>query len=228
MTIIITGASGGIGKFLFKQFHSSGMEVFGTFNSTKPFDLPPDHLVKADISVFDEVKYFINQLPISGKELVLINCAGINYNAFGHKADPVKWEAVIDVNLKGSFYIAANILPIMREVGFGRIIFLSSVVAQLGIPGTSAYAASKSGLWGLTRTLAIENASKGITVNCINLGYFDIGIIKEVPEEMQQVIKKKIAVGKFGDPHEILNLIKFLISSQYTTGSLIDINGGLV
>lgn len=226
--IIITGASRGIGKFLFKQFHASGIEVFGTYNSTVPTELPLERFVKADISVFEEVKNIFTQLPISGENIVLINCVGINYNAFGHKANPAKWGEVIDVNLKGSFNLAANFLPLMRSVGFGRIIFLSSVVAQLGIPGTSAYAASKSGLWGLTRALAIENASKGITVNSINLGYFDIGMIKEVPEKIQHVILKKIPVGKFGDPIEIFDLIRFLISSQYTTGSLIDINGGLI
>ena len=113
----------------------------------------------------------------------------------------------------------------MRECGWGRIIFLSSVVGEKPQLGTSSYAASKSGLYGLTKALAIENASKGITVNCLNLGYFDIGMINEIPD--QQAIKDKIPFKEFGDPSNIRAAVQFLVQSDYTTGSIIDINGGL-
>jgi NAD(P)-dependent dehydrogenase (short-subunit alcohol dehydrogenase family) len=115
----------------------------------------------------------------------------------------------------------------MREQGYGRIINFSSIVAETGIPGTSAYAASKAGLWGMARSIAVENASKGITINNLNLGYFDIGMINEVSEEYQQIVKKKIPTGKFGDPGNIFNAVKFLIESDYINGTSIDINGGI-
>jgi acetoacetyl-CoA reductase/3-oxoacyl-[acyl-carrier protein] reductase len=116
----------------------------------------------------------------------------------------------------------------MREQQYGRIINMSSVVAQTGIPGTSAYAASKSGLWGMTKALSVENATKGITINTLNLGYYEIGMIDEVSQEMQNIIKDKIPQKKFGDPSNILNAAKFLINSPYITGTNIDINGGLI
>ena len=115
----------------------------------------------------------------------------------------------------------------MREQGYGRIINFSSIVAQKGIPGTSAYAASKAGLWGMTRSMAAENAGKGITINSLNLGYFEIGMITEVSDEYQEVVKKKIPTGKFGDPKNILNALNFLIESDYINGSSLDINGAI-
>jgi acetoacetyl-CoA reductase/3-oxoacyl-[acyl-carrier protein] reductase len=115
----------------------------------------------------------------------------------------------------------------MREQGYGRIINFSSVVAQKGIPGTSAYAASKAALWGLTKSIAVENASKGITINNLNLGYFDIGMIKDVPDEMLSIIKKSIPQQKLGEPENILKAVEFLINADYMTGSSIDLNGGL-
>jgi NAD(P)-dependent dehydrogenase (short-subunit alcohol dehydrogenase family) len=118
-------------------------------------------------------------------------------------------------------------LPIMRESSYGRIINLSSIVAQTFVPGASAYAASKAGLWGLARSIAMENAKKGITINNLNLGYYNLGMISEVPKEYQDILKKKIPSGNFGGPENILNAIKFLIENDYINGTSIDINGGL-
>lgn len=228
MKFIITGASRGIGKFLFQHYYQKGFDVFGTYQNTEPKDLPLERMYKANVADTFSMKEFANTASLSGNRIIAINCAGINYNAFGHKADPDKWGQVIDVNLKGSFNFANSVLPFMRESEFGRIIFLSSVVAKMGIPGTSAYAASKAGLWGLTKALAVENATKGITVNSINLGYFDIGMIGEVPEEMKKVIISKIPAGKFGNPDNIISLIDYFITSDYSNGSIVDINGGLI
>jgi NAD(P)-dependent dehydrogenase (short-subunit alcohol dehydrogenase family) len=115
----------------------------------------------------------------------------------------------------------------MRENGYGRIINFASIVPQKGIPGTSSYAASKAGLWGLTKSIAAENAKKGITVNTLNLGYFNIGMITEVPEDILKGIVQNIPVQKLGDPEDIYNAVKFIISADYLTGTSIDINGGL-
>ena len=115
----------------------------------------------------------------------------------------------------------------MREQEYGRIINLSSVVAQKGAMGTSAYAASKAGLWGLTKTIAIENANKNILINNINLGYMEIGMTTKIPYELQEQIKESILLKRFGPISDIIHAIDFLISAQYVTGTSIDINGGL-
>jgi NAD(P)-dependent dehydrogenase (short-subunit alcohol dehydrogenase family) len=226
MKILITGASKGIGSFLMTKFVAEGKEVFGTFNST----VPPSgelNLTKVDVEDIEEVKKWIEKICSNDDQLVLINCAGSNYNALAHKADLGKWKKVIDVNLVGTFNVISAVLPFMREKGYGRIINFASIVPQKGVPGTSAYAASKAGLWGLTKSIAAENAKKGITVNTLNLGYFDIGMITEVPDEILQGIIKNIPVQKLGNPENIYNAVNFLINSDYLTGTSIDINGGL-
>lgn len=226
MKILITGASKGIGSFLMDKFSNEGNEVYGTYNSTSPPSIGIN-LTKVDITDDIEVQNWIETVVKTGDQIVLINCAGINYTALAHKAEIMKWEKVIHVNLVGTFNVISLILPFMRESNFGRIINFSSVVPQNGISGTSAYAAAKAGLWGLTKSIATENAKKGITINTLNLGYFDIGMIAEVPEEILAGIIKTIPVQKLGDPINIFNAIIFLINSDYINGTSIDINGGL-
>lgn len=224
---LITGASRGIGKLLLDHFSSKGDLVFGTFNSTVSNET--NNLKKVDVRSFDEVCSWIN--PILGnhkpEKLILINCAGISYNALAHKADISKWQDVINVNLVGSFNTIRACLPFMRESGYGRIINFSSVVAQKGVIGTSAYSASKAGLWGMSKTIALENASKGITSNNINLGYFNVGMIEQVPEEFLGKIVAQIPAGKLGDPELIISTVEYLIENNYVNGTSIDVNGGL-
>ena len=117
----------------------------------------------------------------------------------------------------------------MRTAGFGRILFMSSIVAQTGFVGTAAYAASKAGLLGLTKTLAKELANKNVTVNAIALGYFNAGMIQDVPEDMQTQLKANIPVGELGDPLQLATFIEYLVSekSAYITGQTLNLNGGL-
>jgi len=227
MKVLITGASRGIGLFLIQKMKSSGHDVYGSYNLTKPDEALIAFFSQIDLTDDGQVAAWVSSVIKPGDQLVLINCAGTNYNAFAHKASIEKWKQVIDINLIGPFRVINAVLPFMRENGFGRIINFSSVVAQKGIPGTSAYAASKAALWGMTKSIAVENASKGITINNLNLGYFDIGMIKDVPEEMLSVIKKSIPQQKLGDPENILEAVNFLIHTDYITGSSIDVNGGL-
>ncbi|MCB2219452.1 MAG: SDR family oxidoreductase [Bacteroidetes bacterium] len=226
MKIIITGASRGIGKYLMEMFKKEGEEVYGTYLNTPP-DEGGENMSKVNIGDYNEVKTWVDSIVKNDYKVVLLNCAGTNYNGFAHKADLAKWKSVIDINLTGTFYAIHAVLPLMRESGFGRIINFASIVAQKGIPGTSAYAASKSALWGMSKSIAIENAKKGITINSLNLGYFDIGMITEVPEEFLALIKKEIPTGQLGNPENIFKIVKFLIESDYTNGTTIDINAGL-
>ncbi len=227
MLTLITGASRGIGKFLFEKFMNSGEKVLGTYNLTQPETDKLEFFSKVDISSYKDVVTFVDKIKDEISELTLINCAGNNYNSFAHKADIAEWGNVINVNLIGTFNVIRAVLPFMREEGFGRIINFSSIVAQMGIPGTSAYAASKAGLWGLTKSISVENAKKGITINSLNLGYFDIGMIKEVPEKFQEIIKEKIPGGNFGNPDNIYKAVRFFMESDYINGTSVDINGAI-
>jgi len=228
--IIVTGASKGVGRFLFTRFKEDGMKVLGTYNSTSEgFEDELNSYYKVDVSDFDSVRCMISSIKESLSQITLLNCAGISYNSFAHKADIEKWGRVIDVNLKGTFNVIHELLPLMREQGYGRIINFSSVIASLPTPGVSAYAASKAGLIGLTKSLAAENASKGITVNAINLGYVNIGMgVNDVPLDYQMKMKLQIPAGRFCEPEEIYNTVKYLIETEYVNGAAIDINGALI
>jgi acetoacetyl-CoA reductase/3-oxoacyl-[acyl-carrier protein] reductase len=224
---IITGASRGIGKFLFEKFQAEGEVVYGTYQTTMPEEKNSQLISKVDISNYEEVVSWIKSLPKEEK-IELINCAATNYNAFAHKADHIKWKKTVEVNLIGTFNVISAILPDMRNNNYGRIINFSSVVAKMGVAGTSAYASSKAALWGLSKSIAVENASKGITINSLNLGYFNIGMISDVPVEIQEKIKEKIPGNAFGNPINIYNAVNFLISSDYINGENIDINGCII
>jgi len=228
--ILITGASKGIGRYLFTRFKKDGLSVVGTHNSTTVgLDDDINDYFKVDVSDSKAVEEIITSIKSSLSQIILLNCAGISYNSFAHKADIKQWSRVIDVNLKGSFNLIHEVLPLMREQGYGRIINFSSVIAYLPTPGVSAYAASKSGLLGLTKSLAAENASKGITINTINLGYVNLGMgINDVPPAYQEKMKAQIPAGRFCEPQEVYNTVKYLIQTEYVNGAAIDINGALI
>lgn len=228
--ILITGASKGIGRYLFSRLKNEGWDVIGTFNSAiTELDQDLTSYYKMDVSDYKEVEKLITSLKHILSRIVLLNCAGISYNSFAHKADIELWNRVIDVNLKGSFNVIHELLPLMRDQGYGRIINFSSVVASLPTPGVSAYAASKAGLLGMTKSLAAENASKGITINSINLGYVNMGMgINAVPANYQAKLKTQIPSGRFCEPEEIYNTVKYLIDTEYINGAAIDLNGALI
>ena len=228
--IIVTGASRGLGLYLLSRFRQDGQQVVGTFNTTSvEMQADKENYYQVNIADAHSVEEWIASIKNDLKEIVLINCAGISYNSFAHKADLDKWSEVIQVNLVGTFNVIRHILPLMREQNYGRIINFSSVVASLPTPGVSAYAASKAGLIGLTKSLAAENASKGITINAINLGYTNIGMgISEVPKTYLEKIKEKIPAGRFCEPYEVYNTVKYLIETEYVNGAAFDINGALI
>ena len=227
---IITGASKNIGRYLFSRFKENGGRVIGFYNSTiSGFENDEQSYVKVDITDYNAVCRWVESVKDDLKNIVLINCAGVSYTGFAHKADMDRWQRVIQVNLIGTFNVIRALLPIMREQGYGRIINFSSVVAVKPTPGVSAYAASKSGIIGLTKSLAIENAIKGVTVNAINLGYVSIGMgVEEVPSQYQEQMKNDIPAKRFCHPEEIYNTIKYLVDTEYITGADININGGLI
>ena len=157
--VIITGASRGIGKLLLEEFIGKGLDVNGTYNNSLPDEKYKNNYTKVNICDSVQVKKWVADNTKSVENITLINCAGIAYNAYAHKCDINKWRNVIEVNLIGSFNVISNVLPYMKENTYVRIVNFSSVVGQKGVHGTSSYAASKSGLWGVTKAIAIENAT---------------------------------------------------------------------
>jgi NAD(P)-dependent dehydrogenase (short-subunit alcohol dehydrogenase family) len=225
--ILIIGASGGIGHFLSERFIEDGKEVKGTFNSNRKGICHSNDFVKIDVTNYSEIEAWLKSIENDLRDLTVVNCVGINYNCFGHKAIPENWKTVLEVNLIGTFNVIRAILPYMRSQKFGRIINLSSIVPQIGVAGTSAYAASKSGLWGMTRSLVKENASLGITINNLNLGYIDAGMIEDVPKEYMEGIIETIPAKRLGKPSEVYKLVTSLIDIEYINGTNIDLNGGM-
>lgn len=217
--IIITGASGGIGSQLMLYYGFEDHDMIGTYNNTIP-DYYPEKCYKLDITNYDDVCKFVTEIRPS--YITLINCAGINYNSFTHKSDVEEWKKVIDVNLIGTYHMIRSLLPIMREEKYGRIINLSSILATKSVNGTSAYSASKSALKGLINVIAIENASMGITINNIELGYSEFGMIKEVSD-----IVDIIPMGKLCGIEDVINTIEYLRNTEYITGTNITLSGGL-
>jgi acetoacetyl-CoA reductase/3-oxoacyl-[acyl-carrier protein] reductase len=229
MKILITGASRGIGLYLLKKFKNEGYTVFGTFFGTQPEADLAKYFTKVDVGNTEEVQLWVEKNVIEDDEIVLVNCASINYNSIARRADVEEWMNVINVNLLGTFRTIRSVLPFMYKKGFGRIINFSSIVAQRGVIGTSAYAASKSALWGMAKAIAAENAQKGITINNINLGYMNAGMtLNEVPENLREEIIQQNPSQKLGDLEDIFKTVKYLIETEYINGTSIDLNGGLL
>jgi len=220
---IIFGASGGLGSFIFKDLSKYKRDCVGTYYNSG-FN---KNLKKLDITSSSKVKMFLDKFFRSEKNVTIINCSGLSINTYLHKSDEKLWIKTIETNLIGSYNIYKHSLSHMRKVGNGTIINLSSIVGQIAVQGTSAYSASKSALDGLTRTAACENASKDITINNIALGYFDRGLIDQVPKEARNNLLNSIPKKRFGHPSEIVQTILFMEKNRYLTGSTINLNGGL-
>ena len=226
--IILTGSSGGLGRYIIDNLEED-FEIIGTYNTHKPGQNSQRvSFYQVDITDFSSVERFVASISDKLQKIILINMAGISLEGMGHKMNENTWDTVVDTNLKGAFLMSRALLPFMRQQKWGRIINISSVVGQIAVPGTVAYSASKSGLFGLTRTLAVENVLKNITVNVLALGYYNTGMINVIPPEIQDKIIASIPMKRFGEPRNIELAIRFLIECDYITGTSININGGLI
>ena len=230
-TILIIGSSGGLGTALVNYFEKNGYELaLHYFENPPAFKKETTKTYQADITIESEVELLISKVISDFKKIdTVIHNAGVSRNGMSWKIAQTDWNQTIAVNLTGPFLVSKHIIPHMRSANFGRIIFMSSVVAQTGFIGTASYAASKAGLLGLTKTLSKELAQKNITVNAIALGYFNAGMINDVPDEMQEQLKANIPVGELGNPFELAQLIKYICSEEagYLTGQTLNLNGGL-
>ena len=237
--VIVTGSSRGIGKSLALGFAKEGANVVINYvkNKEKADQVvetikkmgQKSFSVKADVRNIDEVQELVNQtIEKLGKIDILINNAGFYRDSTVWKMSEDIWDEVIDINLKGTFNCTKAVVNHMRKENYGRIINISSVVGQIGVFGTSNYSAAKAGLFGFTKAVAKEVANKGITVNALTFGYFDVGMLRRLPEEIQKMILAQIPMGRFGKLEEANEVALFIASegASYLTGQVIHLNGG--
>jgi 3-oxoacyl-[acyl-carrier protein] reductase len=160
---------------------------------------------------------------------VLVNNAGITRDGIAMRMKPADWDLVLNINLNGAFRCTQAVLPGMMKNRWGRIINISSVVGQAGAAGQANYAASKAGLIGMTKALAQEMGSRGVTVNAIAPGYIETDMTKVLPDDVKAKILAQVPVGRIGQPEDIAQAVKFLASDEasYITGQVLAVNGGM-
>lgn len=237
-TVLVTGGSRGIGAAISLELGSKNFNVIVNYNRNKS---EADKIVKqiismggtavalqANIAVHDEcVKLFKEIEDAFGTVDILINNAGITRDKSFRKMQLSEWDEVINTNLSSAYNTSQLAIHSMIEKKYGRIINISSVIGQSGGFGQTNYAAAKAGLIGFSKSLAIENAKYGITVNCICPGFINTEMVAEMPSEVLDSIKSKIPAGRLGAPADIARGVSYLIEAPYITGQCLNINGGL-
>ncbi len=243
---LVTGGTGGLGTAICERLYKDGYTVVANYKDfTKAmkwreeakhwrddqlkmgFDLK---IVQGDISNFESAKKMMKQITEEiGQVDVLVNNAGITRDTPLHKMTPAQWYEVMDVNLNSVFITTRLVIEGMIAKGWGRIINISSVNGQKGQFGQSNYAATKAGMYGFTKSVALEVAKKGITVNTISPGYIGTSMVMQIKEEIREKIIAQVPQGRLGTPEEIAAAVAYLASddARYMTGANMAVNGGL-
>jgi 3-oxoacyl-(acyl-carrier-protein) reductase len=237
-TALVTGASRGIGRAIALELAQAGARVALNYqNNDAKAQAVADEiaksgglamLVKANVGNSQEARAMVKQVASEfGRLDVLVNNAGITRDASLRKMTDEQWEEVIKTNLCSYFYCTSAAIPVMVEQKYGRIINVSSMNGQIPAFGQANYSASKGGVIAFTRTAALELAKSGITVNTVSPGFTETDMFAEIPEKIQEQIKTRIPMGRFGKPEEIAKAVVFLVSDgDYITGQQINVNGG--
>jgi acetoacetyl-CoA reductase len=235
---LVTGGIRGIGLAICERLMNRGVHVAAGYSSNRDAaqqfaDKYADHGVtvhQGNIGSNDDCVRTINEvLEQHGQLDILVNNAGITVDKTVRKMTSEEWDHVIHVNLSGAFYLSKAILQNMLDNGYGRIINISSVIGSSGGFGQANYASAKSGLFGLTMSLALETAAKGITVNAVTPGYITTDMTAAVPGNVMEKLIATIPVGRLGEPNEVARVVEFLADpeSSYITGQVYPVNGGL-
>lgn len=239
-TALITGSTGGLGSAVAARMAADGYRLILHYHQHKEKaeqlrdslpGLPGHHLiVAADLRIEDQIAAMAAFIEKENAQPdILINNAGIPFSGLSWKQTAADWDELFSVNTKAPWLVSKYLIPMMRQKTSGRIVYFSSVVAHRPPAGTTAYAASKAALEGLTRAQAVELSKFGITVNCIAPGYFDAGMISSVDETIRQDIIRNTPAQRLGMAEELAEAVLYLCSStsSFTTGQIIHINGGL-
>ena len=237
---IVTGASKGIGKAIAMTFANAGAHVvcvsrtehdLKTLQNEISSNRSSVSIYSCDVSQFDQVEALIsNSVEEYGKIDVIVNNAGITRDGLIMRMSDEDWDTVIDINLKGTFNGIKAVSRQMMKQKSGRIINISSVVGLKGNPGQANYAASKSGIIGLTKSSSKELASRGITVNCIAPGYIATEMTDQLTDKVKEEIINRIPLGYIGNSNNIATTALFLASNEaeYITGQTISVDGGML
>ena len=235
--ILITGSTRGIGKSLSELFLQSGADVIltGTNNDevnelNENNDNPNKRYLQLDFNSEPSIETFLDKIGNIGKIDVLINNAGINKDALSIRMTKEQWDEVININLTAAFKLSQLAIKSMLKQKWGRIIGISSIIGIGGNIGQSNYASSKAGMIALHKSLALEFATRGITINCIAPGFIESPMTEALTDEQKEIMLKKIPVGKVGKPDDIANCVEFLTgeNASFITGSTVNINGGML
>ncbi len=235
---LVTGGTRGIGLAICERLIDRGVTVAagyaGRHDHAREF---ADKYADRGVSIHqgnvghneDVMRVLDEVLDRHGHLDILINNAGITVDKTVRKMAPEEWDHVIHVNLSGAFYVSRAVLQHMLDRGYGRIIMISSVIGSAGGFGQANYAAAKSGMFGLTMSLALETASKGITVNTVTPGFITTEMTSVIPAAAMDKIVARIPVGRLGEPNEVARVVEFLADpeSGYITGQVYSVNGGL-
>jgi 3-oxoacyl-[acyl-carrier protein] reductase len=238
-TCVVTGSSKGIGRGIAERFGEEGCEVVVNYRSSKgPAERTVRHIeeaggsaiaVQADVTNQAEVDQMRDRVHEEfGAIDVLVNNAGINQDIMFKEMTHEDWDVVLDVHLDGAFHCTQTFYDDLVDAEEGRLVNISSIVGKGGNLGQANYATAKAGIFGFTRTLALELAREGSTANCVAPGFIRTQMVENLPEKIKQRIKDDTPLARFGTVEEVAEVVAFLASdrSSFITGEVIDVNGG--
>ncbi len=235
-TALVTGASGGIGGAIATALHGAGATVGLSGTREAPLqDLAAElgeraHVLPCNLSDAEAVEALPKQaIAAMGGLDILVNNAGITRDNLFMRMSDEEWQSVIDVNLTSSFRLCRGVMRPMMKSRWGRIVNITSIVGTTGNPGQGNYCAAKAGLTGMSKALAQEVASRGITVNCVAPGFIATAMTDKLNDDQKERISANIPAGRMGTPEEIAAAVLFLASAEagYVTGATLHVNGGL-
>ena len=235
--ILITGGSGGIGTAICDLYHSKKFKLILTSSSDDKLEKlklkygENNYYYKLDLLDRENIEITTLDISKNHKDIsIIVNNAGLTNDSLLLRMKSNQWEDVITTNLNSNYYILKSLLPNMMSNKYGKVIGISSVIALTGNPGQSNYAASKSGMLGLYKSLALEFSKRNININVVSPGFIRSPMTDKLTENQQNEILSKIPINRFGSPKDVANLVYFLSSddSSYITGQNFNINGGML
>ena len=233
--VLITGATGGIGNSLIKKFNDLGAKIVATGTNEQKLtnlknNFPSIKIEKFKLDEHSEIESFIDKIDkeLEGLE-ILINNAGITLDNLSIRLTEENWKKVIDINLNSSFFMCKFAIKKMLKKKYGKIINITSVIGHTGNAGQANYAASKAGIIGFSKSLAIEYAKKNININCVSPGFIKTEMTEKINEKSKEILIDKIPAGTIGSGEDVSNCVAFLASDEakYINGETIHVNGGL-
>ena len=233
--ILITGATGGIGQCLVKKFIELDADILATgTNEDKLHNLkkkfPKINILKFKLDQHEKIEIFLDEIynKLNGLD-ILVNNAGVTLDNLSIRLTEENWKKVLDINLTSTFLMCKFAIKKMLKKKYGKIINITSIVGHTGNLGQANYAASKAGIIGFSKSLAIEYAKKNININCVSPGFIKTEMTDKINEEFKKLLISKIPSGNLGSGEDVSNCVAFLASdmAKYINGETIHVNGGM-